>query len=222
MNTRADAGGESIVVEFINGAMDVHTDLNDGGKTGYGIMTNEPAFDYHLTNIKHLQWKRGLARQSVSVPGSWYPEERFMRIYMVKSGMEAPKSYSQAIMQAVHVLNTVTVPMGDQWGTDSGAKSGEGKGDHTLYGVVYDHIGKTLYWRTTNNQNLQKLDLMQALSKQQKLVLPAVENECVDQLKSCAEKFALIAAVAILIASVCFRRLPWFNDATADFKERTK
>eukprot|EP01047_Picozoa_sp_COSAG01_P018814 COSAG01_NODE_1028_length_12028_cov_5.688826_5_plen_39_part_00 len=36
------------------------------------------------------------------------------------------------------MLNTVTVPMGAQWGTDSGAKSGEGAGDHTLYGVLYD------------------------------------------------------------------------------------
>ena len=171
--------------------MRVHTDLNDGGETGYGIMTNEPAFEYHLANIKHLQWKRGLARQSVSVPGSWYPEERFMRIYMVKTGMETPNSYSQAIMQAVHVLNTVTVPMGDQFGTDSGAKSGEGKGDHTLYGVVYDHLGKQLYWRTTSNQNLQKLDLMQALSKQQKLVLPAVENECVVQSRLCTVETTL-------------------------------
>jgi penicillin V acylase-like amidase (Ntn superfamily) len=165
------------VVEFVDSAMRVHTDLNDDGETGYGIMTNEPEFEYQLTNIKHLQWKRGLARQSVSVPGSWYPEERFMRIYMVKSGMEAPTSYSQAIMQAVHVLNTITVPMGNQFGTDSGAKSGEGSGDHTLYGVVYDHLGKKLYWRTTNNQNLQKLDLLEALSKQTKLVLPAVQNE---------------------------------------------
>ena len=31
-------------------------------------------------------------------------------------------------MQAVHVLNTVTVPMGLQLGTDSGKHSGEGSG----------------------------------------------------------------------------------------------
>ena len=32
----------------------------------------------------------------------------------------------EAVMQAVHVLNTVTVPMGLQLGTDSGKGSGEG------------------------------------------------------------------------------------------------
>ena len=79
--------------------------------------------------------------------------------------------------------------MGNQYGTDSGGKSGEGSGDHTLYGVIYDHLTKVLYWRTSANQNLQRLDLMQALTKQEKLVLPAVKND-----------------------------LPWFNDATTEFK----
>ena len=58
-------------------------------------------------------------------------------------------------MQAVHVLNTVTVPMGNQIGTD-------GTGDHTEYGVVYDHVNKTIYWRCTTNQNMQRLRLVDA------------------------------------------------------------
>ena len=33
-------------------------------------MTNEPGFAYHLANVKHLQWKRTLARQAVPVPGT--------------------------------------------------------------------------------------------------------------------------------------------------------
>ena len=52
----------------------------------------------------------------------------------------------------------VTVPMGDQMGTDSGA--GEGAGDHTMWGVVYDHKNVTVYFRTETNQNLQRLRLV--------------------------------------------------------------
>jgi penicillin V acylase-like amidase (Ntn superfamily) len=37
-----DATGASAVVEFLAGQSVVTTDLNDGGTTGYGIMTNEP------------------------------------------------------------------------------------------------------------------------------------------------------------------------------------
>ena len=47
--------------------------------------------------------------------------------------------------------------MGDQMGTDSGA--GEGAGDHTMWGVVYDHRNGTVYFRTETNQNLQRLRL---------------------------------------------------------------
>ena len=55
------------------------------------------------------------------------------------------------------MLNVVTVPMGAQIGTDSGA--GEGKGDHTEWGVLYDHRSNALYWRTQFNQNYQRLRL---------------------------------------------------------------
>ena len=43
------------------------------------------------------------------------------------------------------MLNTITVPMGTQMGTDSGA--GEGQGDHTQFGVVYDHLNATMYFQ---------------------------------------------------------------------------
>lgn len=41
-------------------------------------------------------------------------------------------------------MNTVTVPQGDQYGTDSG--SGEGNGDHSCWGLVRDHKEPALYW----------------------------------------------------------------------------
>merc|ERR1712217_638827 len=102
----------------------------------------------------------GLARSAVEMPGSWYPEARFQRLHLVKSAMPKPASYQEAIMQTVHVLNTVTVPMGSQIGTDSG--EGEGLGDHTQWAVVYDHLNGTIYWRTEVNQNLQRLQLADA------------------------------------------------------------
>merc|ERR1712061_899424 len=66
---------------------------------------------------RHLQWKQSLARPAVTMPGAWYPDERFQRIHLVKSSMPKPKSYEEAVMQAVHALNTITVPMGFQLGT---------------------------------------------------------------------------------------------------------
>eukprot|EP00928_Gymnodinium_smaydae_P024535 TRINITY_DN19826_c0_g1_i1.p1 TRINITY_DN19826_c0_g1~~TRINITY_DN19826_c0_g1_i1.p1 ORF type:complete len:354 (-),score=42.45 TRINITY_DN19826_c0_g1_i1:142-1203(-) len=157
-----DAHGQGLIVEFLDGEMKVMEDNNDNGKTGFGIMTNEPPISWQTQAIRHLQWKQSLARSAVSMPGSWYPDERFQRIHLVKSGMPKPATHIEAMMQATHVLNTVTVPMGEQLGTDSGKRSGEGSGDHTQWGVIYDHANTTVYWRSTVNQNLQRLRLVDA------------------------------------------------------------
>lgn len=174
---------QGIVVEFLDGQLKTYRDPNDG-ESGFGIMTNEPSYQWHLQAVKHLQWKESLARTAVSMPGSWYPDERFQRIFLVKRGMPKPTDYQEAMMQAVHVLNTVTVPMGLQLGTDSGKHSGEGTSDHTQWGVIYDHVNRLVYWRHSRNQNLQRLDLQKLLALGQR-----------KSLKVDAE-------------------LPWFNDAT--------
>lgn len=182
-----DANGKGVVVEFLEGQMKVYDDNNDAGKTGFGVMTNEPRFEWQLQAVRHLKWKQSLARPSVSMPGSWYPDERFERIYLVKSGMPTPKEYEEAMMQAVHVLNTITVPMGNQIGTDSG--TGEGLGDHTQWGVIYDHKQKIMYWRSQANQNIQRIRLADAgISTGMKERYLAVESP----------------------------RLPWYSDASGD------
>jgi len=188
-----DAWDHGLVIEFLEGKMQVYDDNNDEGKTGFGIMTNEPPFLWQLEAVKHLKWKQSLSRTAVTMPGTWYPDERFQRIHLVKSAMPQPKNYEEAVMQAVHTLNTVTVPMGSQLGTDSG--KGEGHGDHTQWAVIYDHKNLIIYWRSDANQNLQRLRLADAkLSggmKEQKLLLESP-------------------------------RLPWFNDAAAAFEPKEK
>lgn len=149
-----DATGVSAVVEFVDGEMRIYDDANDG-VTGFGIMTNDPQYPWQVENVKHLLWKQKMARSAVSMPGSWYPDERYLRLQLVKSGMPEPKSYEEAFMQAAHTLNTVTVPMGQQMGTD-------GSGDHTQFGSVYDHKNHIIYWRTEVNHNFQRLRLEDA------------------------------------------------------------
>ena len=122
-----DRNGDSVVIEFIDGKTVLTEDKNDD-HSGFGIMTNEPTIDWHIENVKHAKWKLNNARPAFSIPGNFYPDERFLRIYLLKTAMDKPTSYREAIMQAVHVLNSVTVPMGNQLGTDSSA--GEGAGDH--------------------------------------------------------------------------------------------
>jgi len=151
-----DASGKSLVLEYPDAEPHFFDDVNDGVNT-FGIMTNEPNFEYHLMNVQHLLWKRTLARQAVPVPGSWYPEDRFMRAYMVKSAMPLPTSSQEAVAYAVAALNVVTVPMGNPPGTDTGAAWPAGHSDHSLWGCIRDHADKTFYWRSALNPSLQRV-----------------------------------------------------------------
>lgn len=158
-----DAAGRGVVIEFDGGRLSAFEDHNDRGRTGFGVMTNEPRFPWQLEAVRHLQWKRDRLRSAIAMPGGWYPDDRFQRLWLVKSAMPTPADYEEAIAQTVTALNTVTVPMGDQIGTDSGSSSHEGGGsDRTHWAVVYDHLGPTVYWRTQRNQNLQRVRLADA------------------------------------------------------------
>lgn len=184
-----DAWGQGLVIEFIEGRALIYDDHNDKGETGFGIMTNQPPFPWQLQAVRHLRWKQSMARSAVAVPGAWYPDERFQRIHLVKSGLPVPSSTQEAVMQAVHVMNTISVPPGLHEGTDSG--KGEGLNDFTHFGVVYDHKAATLYWRTETNQNLQRLRLQDAHLEEGK---------------------------SSWFLRVSGPRLPWFSDAAAELE----
>ncbi len=138
-----DRSGQSLVVEFLGGETVLRLDSNNNGgdndddADGFGVFTNEPNFAWHLENVRHMEWKKTMARAAVAVPGGFYPDERYLRLHMLKQGLPAPQSYKEKVMQAVALLDSVTVPPGEQPATDSG--EGEGQGDHTIFALVYDH-----------------------------------------------------------------------------------
>ena len=102
---RADRGasGGDVVAKL---GLQVYDDFNDEGVTGWGVMTNEPTFDWQVENVRHFKWKQNLGREATTMPGTWYPDDRFLRVHLVKDGMPTPKTYPEAVMQAVHTLNT--------------------------------------------------------------------------------------------------------------------
>ena len=128
-----------------------YKDNNDGGKTGYGIMTNDPAFPVHLQQIALLNTSSTNPYTNNMPYGSWSSVDRFIRIHLIKSTMPPPINSEVAIMQAIHVLNSVSVP-GGGWFNSS----------QTQWAAVYDHINLALYFRSHTNQNMQRLRLKDA------------------------------------------------------------
>ena len=98
-----------------------------------------------MRNLRFLKEKMQFARPGVAVPGNWYADERFARIWMTKSVMKLPGTTQEAVAQALAVMQTVAVPQGLQMGTDSAPGDG---GDYTIWGAVYDHRQPCLYWHS--------------------------------------------------------------------------
>ena len=82
-----DASKLSLIIEVVDGKQIVYLDENDG-QNGFGVTTNEPTFDWHVKAVQHYEWKRGLIRQAIVIPGNFYPEERLLRVHMVKAGQQ--------------------------------------------------------------------------------------------------------------------------------------
>ena len=139
------------MLEFTNKTMKSYDDNNDGGETGYGIMTNDPAFPVHLEQIALLN-ASSINPDTNNMPyGSWSSVDRFIRIHLIKSAMPPPINSEAAIMQAMHVVNSVSVP-GGRWFNSS----------QTQWAAVYDQTNLVLYFRSHTNQNMQRLRLRDA------------------------------------------------------------
>lgn len=64
-----DASGDSMVVEFIEGKMIVYYGAE------YNVLTNDPPFDQHITNLWHYRYFGG----ADPLPGDCNPKDRFVR-----------------------------------------------------------------------------------------------------------------------------------------------
>jgi choloylglycine hydrolase len=160
-----DAEGNNIVIEFIEGRVNVYDNP-------IGVMTNAPAFDWHLTNLRNyvnidsrdakpleingvtLQ-PTGHGSGMRGIPGDSTPPSRFVRAALFAHYAEPVKGASEAVNLAAHILNTVDIPHGEIKG-DTG---GLGVEDYTQWVVIKDLTNKVLYVRDYDNLSLRSIDL---------------------------------------------------------------
>lgn len=159
-----DATGKSAVVEFLNGKM-VITD------NPIGVLTNAPEFSWHMTNLRNyinlspvnaktlaidgtVLEPTGQGTGLMGIPGDWTPPSRFVRTAIFKQILTTPDNAKNAVLSAIHLLNTVDIP----YGAIRGDKTTDF--DFTQWIVIKDLANKKLYVRTYPDQNIQTIDLM--------------------------------------------------------------
>lgn len=162
-----DALGKSLVVEFIDGKMEVHDNPTS-------VLTNQPSFPWHLSNLKnyvHLTHShakevevnglklnpQGSGGGFLGMPGDWTSPSRFVKVFFMKHYAETPENSDQTVNQAIHFLNAMDIPKGIVHYKGQRA-------DYTQWIIVKDLVNKKIYFRTYDNQMFSQVDLMKELA----------------------------------------------------------
>lgn len=140
-----DATGDSAVIEFINGRMVVHH-----GKD-VTVMTNEPALDEQLANLKRYRLFGG----TLAMPGDIDPLSRFVRAASYLKTLPQPADATEAVGRLAGVMRNVAVPFGAH--DTSGGDSVDAW--PTRWGTVTDLTHKVFYVMPVNSPNVFWLDL---------------------------------------------------------------
>ena len=164
-----DATGKSIVIEYVGGKLNVHDDP-------LGVVTNSPAFDWHMTNLRnYLNFSvtdvapvqigsvkllpTGQGTGMLGLPGDFTPPSRFVRAVAFSQSVFTPKTGEDAVIEAFHVLNQFDIPKGASRDREKDAH-GNVAADYTLWTSASDLKARRYYFRTYENSQIRMLDLM--------------------------------------------------------------
>lgn len=140
-----DRSGDSAIIEFIHGKMKVYHGAQ------YQIMTNEPAYDIQLSNLKRYQGFGG----TLSLPGDPDPLSRFVRAAAYLKTSPKAKNELDAIANILSVIRTAMTPFGAV--DTSGNKTEDAWA--TRWVSVADVTNNIYYFNSTTAPNIIWIDL---------------------------------------------------------------
>ncbi len=163
-----DAAGNSIVIEYFDGKLHVFDNP-------LGVVTNSPAFDWHMTNLRNyvnfsmnnvppVNLGSGVTLQPLGqgtgmlgLPGDFTPPSRFVRAVAFSVSVLPSKTGDDAVLELFHILNNFDIPKGS---TRDGQKDDHGniQADYTLWTSACDLKTKRFYFRTYENSQIRMID----------------------------------------------------------------
>ncbi len=134
-----------------------------------GVMTNNPTFDFHLTNLSNyincdpqdIKKKDVLGMEvmplghgtgGLGLPGDTSTTSRFVKAVFAKANSYCEKTESANISQFFHILGTVAVPRGF-------AVAEAGVYDYTTYTTCANQNTGVLYYKTYENNQISAVDM---------------------------------------------------------------
>ena len=139
-----DATGDSAVLEFVGGKLVVHHGRD------VTVMTNEPALDSQLANLKRYRLFGG----DLPMPGDIDPMSRFVRAASYLKTLPKPANRAEAVSHLGGVARNVAVPFGAH--DTSGGDSTDAW--PTRWTTIADHTHRTYFVQPASSPALFWVD----------------------------------------------------------------
>lgn len=135
----------------------------------YGVLTNNPTFDYHLMNIRgYMNLHEGVGEDSltkdgdlksyslgfgaIGLPGDFSSASRFVRAVFIKEKSPLFKDEKESVSQFFHILSGVAMPKGC-------VMTREGEYEYTRYSCCCNADKGIYYYTTYNNSSVTAVDM---------------------------------------------------------------
>jgi len=139
-----DAGGDSAIVELVDGKLVIHHGRE------FTVMTNEPTLDEQLANLKNYkEWGGDRA-----MPGDIDPLSRFVRACSYMKTLPKPKDQYEALAGVYGVARNIAVPYGAH--DTSGSETTDTW--PTLWSTLADLTNRVYYFQSSLSPNLFWVD----------------------------------------------------------------
>ncbi|MEH6835683.1 MULTISPECIES: choloylglycine hydrolase family protein [Falsihalocynthiibacter] len=177
-----DATGASIVIEYTVDGLTIHDNT-------VNAMTNNPPYDWHLTNLRNyigLQAENvpeiTVGRQTLQpygqgtgmagLPGDFTSPSRFVRAVAFANTTLPAADASEAIFNAFHILNAFDIPKGAvREGHDDSLQT-----DYTIWTSASDTKNVQYYYKTYQTQAVESIDVRKVIAKITKPTTLEMEN----------------------------------------------
>ena len=167
-----DAGGKGIVIEYVDAKLHVYDNP-------VGVATNDPTFDWHLTNLQNYTGITGINTPLrkfgnlevkthasggglLGLPGDPMPPSRFVRLAVNRTNATQPANAREAVAMASHLINGVDSPLG----TVRVDAKPNGPSETTIYTTLRDQRNSAYYIRPAKGYSFYRVDLSKLWDRQ--------------------------------------------------------
>ncbi|NIZ11011.1 choloylglycine hydrolase family protein [Pseudooceanicola sp. HF7] len=164
-----DASGDSIVIEYTKDGLRIFDNT-------VNVMTNNPPYDWHLTNLQNYIGLQAdnfeeitVGRQTlkpfgqgtglVGLPGNSTSPSRFVRAVAFANTALPAATADDAIFDAFHILNNFDIPKGSIRQEDQGQVIT----DYTIWTSASDTKNRVYYYKTYDSQSVESIDVRKVL-----------------------------------------------------------